>query len=1256
MDKCTPRLVVVFLVGGLLLLFFLIGMSGGEQVIAADNTAPVARPVQQSATHLVINEFAPKGTEWIELYNPLTVAVDLNGWYLTDGEGVDPLGAVVLAGGEYLVTQTANIGLNNDGDEVMLYAPGDILVDAVAYGTHGSAPVAPTGDSVARAPNGHDSDDDAADWTLDPSPTQGAENDVPAPALGSSIVLNEINNYSPPAADAVELYNPLTVPVTITNWMISDGDGWGTITTTDFAIEPGGFFVFDPNDIGVYFTNRDVFYLFTDEGVRVDQIGWYPEYEDGTFQRIPDGVGPNDGYNWASSGAPCHWRDLTSTLGSTNIFTPDLAIAKEGATRARPGDLVTFTISYSNTSESGNDATPVITDILPDFMSYVTDTSGLPCAACVSGATGPLTWSVGTLPICKEGFFELVLAVDDRAPYGAALTNTATIFSGTVDLNPDDNIATHTLQIDPNVSVAKDGMPYAIIGEPILYTVTVTNEGVAPVGDVVLADQLPPEVNLSGTTPPPTSISGQTILWDIGTMAAGEVLTYHILGVVDSATVPGAVLTNSALITVTATGEITEDNEAIFTTTVYPLVSIHDVQFVADPTITDASPYVGQAIWVTGTVVAGTGEIGPAHGSYFIGEPNGGPWSGLLVNNQGAFPDVVEGDEVLLLGTVEEVDGMTQLDLSSPPAVQRVTDHGQPLPLPTVISTTTYSEADIAQAEPYESVLVRCEDATLQSLGSGAIITWTLDDGSGAATASDAGKFDGDLSYVPESGDHFFSLIAIANAGRTLTPRYDDDLQVGRQVTFVYHDAEDVVRPGERVYLAGSFNGWSPTALQMAGDDDLFTATVGLTLSVPYAYKYIVYTSTGAAPQWDWLNTANREITVTADLLQVDDYRHVLVGWADLEGPAAQVINIGESSASITGQLYVQNVTPGAGAGRGMKAEVGYGQGVDPAAWNWSPMGYVGEIGNNDRYSGIVTPTANGVYSYAVRYDGNWGTGNPYAAWTYADLDGTPFTVDQAGVLTVTAPLVVMTKTVVPTALLSTADFLTYTLTAYNEGDGEAAGSIITDVLPDDVHFGGWVVQPSGAVEAGDAITWTGTISPATAVNLVFTATLEGPHFGEAITNTAYFSATYAEPVGAEAAFTVIAPTIALTKSVEPATLSSVDAVITYTITASNDGMAWANSALITDTLPDGLIFGGWVLQPGGAVEAGGTITWTGTLAPADTMGMIFTATLDGLYFDEIITNTAFFSAEGVPLAAGEAAFATPQARKIYLPLVMRNH
>ena len=1376
MNGRSRRLAIVLGAGGLLLLLFLLGLRGGGEAMAADGIAPAPSPRQQEADHLVINEFAPKGTEWIELYNPLTVSINLDGWYLTDGEGTDPLGSVVITPGGYLVTPTANINLNNDGDEVMLYAPGDILVDAVAFGIKGPAPIAPTGDSVARAPNGHDSDDDAADWTLDASPTRGTENDAPAPALGSSIVLNEINSYVPPADDAVELYNPLSVPVTITNWQISDGDGWGTITTTEVVIPPGGLFVFDPNDIGVYFASRDVFYLFTDAGVRVDQIGWYSEYEDQTFQRIPDGVGPNDGYTWATSGAPCHWRDLPSTLGSTNAFTPDLIITKTGASMARPGDLITFTLSYLNGSSGGDDAMPVITDLLPANLSYVTDTSGLPCPACVSGATGTLTWSLGTLPLCKGGAFELVVAVDDRAPYGAVLTNTAAIFSGTVDLDPADNVATQAVTIAPNVSVAKDGLRYAIIGKEIVYTLTVTNEGVAPVGDVTLVDELPPQVNFSGALPVPTTVSGQSLIWDIGTMAAGQVLTYHVLGVVDSATAPGAVLTNSARITVTATGEITGDNEAIFTTTAYPLVSIHDVQFVADAAITDASPYAGEPVWVTGTVVAGTGEIGPAHESYFIGEPNGGPWSGLLIFNRGAFTDVVEGDAVLLLGTVEEVEGMTRLDLSHPPAVQKVTGRGKPLPPPSPISTTTYSEADITQAEPYESVLVRCEEAALQRIGSGTVVTWTLDDGSGAATASDAGKFDGDLSYAPTDGDYFFRLVALANAGRTLTPRYDDDLQVGRRVTFVYHDAEDVVRPGERVYLAGSFNGWLPTALRMEGDDDLFTATVGLTLSTSYEYKYVVYTATGAAPQWDWLNTANRTITVTADLTRTDDYRNVVVGWGNLEGPAAQTVNIGESSDPITGQLYVQGVTPGAGAGRGLKAEVGYGQSDDPAAWSWSPMGYVGEVGNNDRYGGVVTPTANGVYSYAVRYDGNWGAGNPHAGWTYADLDGTPFTVDQAGVLTVTAPLVVLTKTVVPTALLSTADLFTYTLTAYNAGDGAADGAVITDVLPGGVRFGGWVEQPDGAVEAGGAITWTGTISPAASVRLVFTATLDGPHFGETITNTAFFSATYAEPLEAEAAFTVLtpaltlsksvaparvrdthrpltftltagnggpawaegavltdalpdglrfggwvlqpdgavevggtitwtgtispqgtvalvftatldgphfgetltntarlsafgataalteaafsvlSPTIALAKNVEPAALPSMDAVITYTIAANNDGLAWARDALLTDTLPAGVRFGGWVIQPGGAVEAGGTITWTGALAPADTLGLVFTATLDGLHFDEIITNTAFFSAEGVLLAEGRAAFATPSAHTVYLPLVMRNH
>ncbi len=1259
MNGRSQRLILVLLTGGILLFLFLLGMRGGETgtVIAAEAEAPPAAPLQQGIPHPVINEFIAKGTEQIELYNPLSVAISLNGWYLTDGEGIDPLTGTIPAGG-YLVTPTDNIDLNNDGDEVLLYAPGDILVDAVAYGTHGGAPIAPTNQSTARAPNGHDSDDDAADWTIDPTPTFGSANDALTPNLGSSIIINEINNYSPPTDDAVELYNPLDEPITITNWMICDGDGWGTITTTaNVTIEPGGFFVFNPNDINVYLTSRDVLYLFDANGVRVDQIGWYSEYEDNTFQRIPDGVGPNDGYSWSTSGAPCHWRDLPSTLGSTNAFTPDLAITKTGSAEARPGDLVTFTIAYENAVSSGDDATPVITDMLTAHLSYVTDTSGLPCPACTPGATGALTWAVGTLPVCEGGSFWLVAEVAEDAPYGAILTNTASILSGTADLNPEDNIATHTLAIAPNVSLVKDGFRYAVIGGQQVYTITVTNESVIPVDGVILSDTLPAGITFIGALPTPTSISGQTLLWDIGTMQAGDVLTYHIIGAIDAALPPGTVLTNTAAISVTAPDEITDDNSTLFTTTVYPLVSIHDIQYVPDPATDDASPFAGESVWVTGTVVAETGEIGPAHESYFIGEENGGPWSGLLIYNDGAFPDVSEGDLVMLLGTVEEAEGMTRLNLSVQPADQKVLGPGV-MPPPTPISTTTYTPADPTQAEPYESVLVQCNEADIGDIGSSTPVTWTLDDGSGAATASNAGSLDGDLTYLPASGDHFFYLLAIGNADRTLTPRYDADLSVGRVITFVYHDAEDVVHPGESIYLAGSFNAWNPTIQPLIGDDaaEQFTTTIGVEVGVPYEYKYIVYTSTGAAPQWEWLNTLNRVITVSANTTRIDDYRDIVIGWSNMEGPAAQTINLGEASQPISGQVWVYNLTEGAGAGRGLKAEVGYGQDADPAGWSWFPMDYIGEVGNNDHYSGVVTPTAGGVYSYVVRYDGNWGPGNPNAGWTYADLnDTTPFTVQEAGVLTVATPAVVLTKTVVPTALHATDEIFTYTITAYNGGEGTALNALLTDTLPAGILFGEWVSRPAGAAEAGGTITWTGELTPATSIALVFTATLDGPHYGETLTNTATFLSIGMEPVTATAPLTIYQPSISMTKSVTPVALQMTGDPVTYTITALNDSLALAESAVLTDVLPDGLIFGGWVFQPAGAIEANGTITWTGDLAPADTLGLVFTATLDGPHFGETITNTAFFRAEALPAIQAEAALQGVAPQRIYLPLVMRN-
>lgn len=223
-------------------------------------------------------------------------------------------------------------------------------------------------------------------------------------------------------------------------------------------------------------------------------------------------------------------------------------------------------------------------------------------------------------------------------------------------------------------------------------------------------------------------------------------------------------------------------------------------------------------------------------------------------------------------------------------------------------------------------------------------------------------------------------------------------------VTFVYHDLEDVVQIGESLSLAGSFNGWSASATPMVANVNasVFTATVIFDALDTYEYKYIVQSG---GDQWDWLNTANRSVAVTDGLLEVHDYRKVDVGYAVIAAPQSLTVTVG-TTATLNGEVYIQNVTNPAGAARGVKAYLGYGMGNDMNTWTWVELTYTGQNGNNDVWSVSLLPEATGVYSYAVRFDGNWA--GPNAAWTYGDTDGVypgePFEIENVGILTVIEP------------------------------------------------------------------------------------------------------------------------------------------------------------------------------------------------------------------------------------------------------------
>ncbi len=115
----------------------------------------------------------------------------------------------------------------------------------------------------------------------------------------------------------------------------------------------------------------------------------------------------------------------------------------------------------------------------------------------------------------------------------------------------------------------------------------------------------------------------------------------------------------------------------------------------------------------------------------------------------------------------------------------------------------------------------------------------------------------------------------------------------------------------------------------------------------------------------------------------------------------------------------------------------------------------------------------------------------------------------------------VLTKTVTTPDVVLPGDTVTYTLVLHNPV-GVTGGVVLTDILPIEVDFGGWVAQ-SGAAVANDIITWSGDLEAGTSLTIVFKAVLHTGTalFKQTITNSATFTADNAASGAAEASFTV---------------------------------------------------------------------------------------------------------------------------------------
>jgi len=510
------------------------------------------------------------------------------------------------------------------------------------------------------------------------------------------------------------------------------------------------------------------------------------EYHYGPPKVGPDGIyTPGHVYRCGSTWhiGPFDTAVGVDTPGAANPCFADAAVTKSGPAMASPGSNMIYAIGYEN-SGSFEATAVIISDTLPTGVSYVTDDSGLSCLACTVGATGTLTWYVGSVAPAQGGAFDLTALADAGIPSGTTVTNTVEI-TATGDADPANNTAQwSTIIASVDLAVTKTGPADPVRpGSQISYTVAYALSGSGPAQNVRITDTFPTGFSYvfhSASAPLTCSpAAGSLVCTAASVSQPGQVII--------TGTTPASpaeyVITNTADIAATNDQNAANNRDRHVNNLIVPITAI---QYVPNPATDDRSSFVNSWVWVEGVVTADSDVFRSSSGGqirYFIQSQDGGPWSGLYVYKS-TKPNVAEGDFVLLYGKITEYavggSNQTELDIGVAGASQQIVRSGDPLPNPEVLDTGDLITA--GTAEQWESVLTEFRAATVTNpdIGNG---EWEFDDGSGATIGDDWAKSGGNtrLTYTPALYDYYSFIrgIAFQSYGTyKLEPRYDQDVSL----------------------------------------------------------------------------------------------------------------------------------------------------------------------------------------------------------------------------------------------------------------------------------------------------------------------------------------------------------------------------------------------------------------------------------------------------------------------------------------------
>jgi uncharacterized repeat protein (TIGR01451 family)/fimbrial isopeptide formation D2 family protein len=920
------------------------------------------------------------------------------------------------------------------------------------------------------------------------------------------------------------------------------------------------------------------------------------------------------------------------------------------------GAIVAFSVAVSN-SGPNSAHNVVIHDALPAGLTFV---SAAPSQGTYDAGTG--NWDAGTISPSSP----VTMIIQATVTGHAAMTNTASVASldeAQTSLLNDAASATVTPQ-QADLAVAKTvDVIGPEIGDPIQFTVSVTNNGPDAATNVVVADALPAGLTFVSAAPTQGDYDHSAGIWTVGSMARGATVSM----VVDATVALGGSYTNTA----TVSGDQYDPEPA--NNVAHVSLTSRTADIAVTKTVDDSTPNVGDTVTYTVTVT----NNGPDPASQLVvtdAIPDGltlvsaAPDRGTYVAATGAWTignlalngsvSMVVKARVTASGRIDNVVAVTALlqtdpvstndsataTIDVPAAADLAVAKTVDVAHPDVGSNVTYT-VTATNNGPDDATGVKVTDVLPAGLSfvsadpaaDWAGDTWTvgaLDDGASAtltlvATVADPGTIKntatvGGNQYDPEPANNSASVSFDQLVDLAVKKTVDDATpNVGGIATFTVTVSN--LGPGTATGVV--INDPVPTGLSFVGNTpsqgDYSAAggvwnvgTIADGASATLQIQALVVgsgamtnTASVAAVDEPQTSSANDEgsATVTppqADLAVVKTVSQVRPDVGDSDTFTVTLMNHGSDAAT---NVAVTDLLP---AGLTWTASSASQGGYDHSSGIWT----VGTLASGATATLTIEVTVDVAGDYT----------NTAAVSASDQYDPDPSNNSGSADLTTRKADIAVTKTAGnPAPKVGTS--VDFTITATNNGPDAASQLVVHDALPSGLTYvsdsGGGAYNPTtgdwtiGALANGDSTSLTITARVTDSGSITNTAAVGHLLQRDDVPGNNSDSATIDVPKAAD---------LSLTKTVdndEPNAGSNV----TFTLTVANAGPNAAGGIVVHDPLPAGLTY---VSDTGQGAYDPATGDWAvGGLSKGDTASLDITALVN---VESPIVNTAEITASSL--------------------------